>query len=441
MENEEKTVSLGEIFKVIFGKAWLLVGITVIFTLVFSLLVEFVYNREFQYYSVSYTLYYPGISSGNYPDGTTFRVANLVSLDTLNAVKSGAEGRFDSVDLQKMKEEDDITVRETTELNLSSAFTDYTSAFTERRFTITMSGKYFRDSEQAVDFIRAVAKYPVDYVNAIAQSDYTSNLKAYEEAETYESKISFLSAQSEYLQSLYTGLIATSSGDYKVNNKSLNTYLMEVSNIFSADTAKALLDEAAAEHFVVDAESYLKTLSSRESVLKKSQEANQSKIDALVAEMHAIYGDDLTGMNTDGFNVQIAALELENAAIRQELESIAATRSLIESNSEDPEHIEWQKSKEAFDATLADYRKLLDDATLKCKGVRIAVFGEKSYVEFDFNRIEPQGGIHIVVAVIVGLILGFILASVVICIRYLPKYLKSRGQTEDAQSPDPEKQE
>lgn len=430
MENDDKTLSLGEIFKIIFKRKWWVLCITLIFTVAFSTLIEFVYNRQAEYYSISYGINYPDISSGNYPDGTNFRVSSLVSLDTLNSVKENGGGKFDSVNLQKMVDEDDISIKEITEITLPSSLADITTAFTERRFTITMSAKYFKDSSQAVDFIRSVAKYPVDYVNGIAQSDYNSNLDAYEQADTYESKINFLSAQSEYLQHLYAALISNSSADYKVNNKTLNTYLLEVSSIFNKDTADALKDEALANHFVVDAEGYLKTLASRENVLNNLIEANQNKIDALKAEIRAIYGDDLTGKNTDGFNVQIAALELENAEYRQELKDIEETRNLIQSNSDDDEQIKWTADKKAFDKTLSNYCDLLRSATEKCKAVRIAVFGEKSYVEFDYNRIKAQGGIHIVIAVIVGLIIGFVLSGIIICAIDVPKYLKKRNESQ-----------
>ena len=261
MENGDKTLSLGEIFKIIFKRIWWVIGITLVFTVVFSSLIEFVYNRQAEYYSISYGLNYPDISGGNYPDGTKFRVSSLVSLDTLNRVKENGNGKFDSVNLEKMVGEDDISIKEITEITLPSSLAEITAAFTERRFTITMSAKYFKSSSQAVDFIRSVANCPVDYVNGIAHSDYNSNLDAYEQADTYESKINFLSAQSEYLQHLYKTLISTSSADYKVNNKTLNTYFLEVSSIFNQDTADALKEEAAANHFVVDAEGYLKTLS------------------------------------------------------------------------------------------------------------------------------------------------------------------------------------
>ena len=68
MENEENGVSISEIFKVIFKRVWWVVGVTLAFLLLFVLVVQFWLNRQQQTYTVTYTIDFPGIEEGVYPD-------------------------------------------------------------------------------------------------------------------------------------------------------------------------------------------------------------------------------------------------------------------------------------------------------------------------------------------------------------------------------------
>ncbi|MGN0818570.1 MAG: hypothetical protein ACI4L9_06330, partial [Candidatus Coproplasma sp.] len=85
---EERGISIGEIFKVIFKRAWWVLGVTVAFLLAFVLVVQLWYNHSKSAYNLQYTIEYPDSDTGLYPDGTAFRLSDVISLKTLNQIKA-----------------------------------------------------------------------------------------------------------------------------------------------------------------------------------------------------------------------------------------------------------------------------------------------------------------------------------------------------------------
>ena len=113
MENEESIITIGDIFRMIRKRIWPVIAVTVAFGILFFCAVQFWYNNNHQNYQMSYYISFPGLTSGAtqsmYPDGTAFRAEDTISLEVLNLVKEQGEGAFDSVDVEKMLEDDGIT--------------------------------------------------------------------------------------------------------------------------------------------------------------------------------------------------------------------------------------------------------------------------------------------------------------------------------------------
>ena len=96
-EREEEGITLGELFRVIFKRVWVVVGVTLAITAIAVLIVALLINTSRKEYRLEYTIEFPGHENSRYPDGTAFRYQNLLSLATLNAVKASDEA-FASVD-------------------------------------------------------------------------------------------------------------------------------------------------------------------------------------------------------------------------------------------------------------------------------------------------------------------------------------------------------
>ena len=80
MDNEEKGISIVEVFRLLYKRIWWVVASVIIFAALVSVIVQFWYNRQTQTYTVNYTIDFPGMSSGVYPDGTPVRYGSSVRL-------------------------------------------------------------------------------------------------------------------------------------------------------------------------------------------------------------------------------------------------------------------------------------------------------------------------------------------------------------------------
>lgn len=397
--DEERGVSLGEIFKIIFKRIWWALGVTAAFILIAALAVQFWYNPNHKTYSVSFDLDYPDGDSGLYPDGTTFRIAEFVTLSTLTAIKESNE-EFASIDLEKMIADDAIGIA-----------ADSTGEY----FTLTVSAKYFSSNAQAVDFIRTVVEYPVTKINRlVGNAAYSANLNAFNLAKTYDEQIAYLQAQMDYIDSLYADLIELYGQYYTVNGVSLGEYNLMLKNIFNEVDINLLNNELATNCYVKDEETFKNNYEYNIAVLTEEKTNNEASIAALKAERDEVERD------FDAFNEAIVDLVVRNSEIDIEIANLQKTYDLMG----DENNI---AAKVAFEEKLGQYVDKLTEATETFKQVRIAVYGEKTVVIFKSNRIEATGGVNVVVAAIAGAIVGFIVAGVVICIIDMPKFVRKRN--------------
>lgn len=159
MENQQYMITAGDVFHVILKRIWIVVIITLACALALFCVVQFYYNSSRQSYVAKCYISFPGLKSENaqslYPDGTVFRIKDLVSYDVLNEIKQDAGGKFNSVDVLAMTENGGITI---TQSDLSSSQAE---SGADLAVTLTVSAAYFSDSKQAQNFIAAVASYPV----------------------------------------------------------------------------------------------------------------------------------------------------------------------------------------------------------------------------------------------------------------------------------------
>ncbi|MDE6373096.1 MAG: hypothetical protein K2L72_01210, partial [Clostridia bacterium] len=350
---EDNGLTVGEVFKVIFKRIWWVVGAAAICVLVLVLVTQLWYNKTKQYYSVSYEIVYPDSASGKYPNGNEFIIADSISLETLTDIKNGKYSadnpdEFKNVDVEKMLEKDDVTVSQT----MVRAEDDTV----RRTYTLTVMAKYFSSEEQAVGFIKTVASYPVNRVNEIiAEREYWINLTTYENAQTYEDKISALQLQKDYLQSSYNML--------RVYDNHIDVKLAELYNLFTNVQKQALTDRLATNFYVLNTKAYIANAEYRKAFLNKSIEENQVIIEALKEERDkaqatqsgqssnaTTFAADIFDQDviTNAYDYRIAALTATNANYRNEIENIDKT--LGEINKYTQEGTPEYAAKQEFDA-------------------------------------------------------------------------------------------
>lgn len=193
MEQKEEGISLGEIFRVIFKKKWLLLGVTVVIMLIGVIIVQAFYNPSKEQYHVDFELEFPNRENGLFPDGKKVLYAEFISYENLEKAKSKDES-FSSIDVAKMLEKNDIDIKEET-IVLSNG-----ERVSTGKYTITVLKKYFTSSEQAANYMKALAYLPIDYVlTTSVKIRYDYNLQQALGSGDFASQVDCLIAQRDLL--------------------------------------------------------------------------------------------------------------------------------------------------------------------------------------------------------------------------------------------------
>jgi hypothetical protein len=421
---EENGVSIGEIFKVIFKRVWWVVGITAAFIIIFVLAVQFVYNPSKRTYNISYNFTYPNSTSGQYPDGTTFRLSDMTTVSTLQEIVKENGDKYSDIDISEMVTNDDITITVATDDDTGETY-----------YSFEVKASYFKNSTQAKNFIRDVIEHPVKKINSmIAQLKYDSNLSDFAEAKTYSDKLSYLKKQRDYLLNLYDDLINLYTQYYVVdeNENTLNDYRIALSKIFDEEDQTAAQNTVTQKYLVIDTERYKTNSVSEKALLERQYDYNDERLVALRAERKALLdavnvenSSSSTSVYTTPYDEEIASLVIQQRSIKESIDKIDKALEAIDS-------AEYAQQISTFNAELdAYYTQLVEQASV-IKSVRIAVFEEKTQVTYKTNTISLEGGLNIILAAVIGLVVGFIVAGVVICSLDMPKYLKERKEQEAA---------
>lgn len=439
---EEYGITLGEICRIIFRRVWWVIGVTAAFLLITVLLVQFWYNPNNRQYTVSYNIRFPDSSSGLYPDGTPLRVTDSVLLGSLTEIKSGtySEGEenapdFSDIDIEDMVENDAISLTAVTTEASDSGEAGWSG------YRLTVSHKYFKDSAQAVAFIKKIAEYPIDKAQYIVENAlYNYNLTQYDVGTTYEAKIAALINQKNYVMSIYDFIKNNYGETYRplgASDKTITDYINEASTIFDSRIQSAYYNTVTANYYVWDTETYKLTANASIEATRIEIANNEAIVSALEEKIAELDKNGTAFDQIEAYHEKIASYVERNTQLETSIKTTEETLAKIEIYENDPQAVE---DKAEFDAQLDSTRAQLATLTETAKSLRIATYQNESMVLYVNNTIETEGGINILVAAVVGAVLGFIIVSVVILIKDMPEY-KRRKYGDKIQSQTPETEE
>ncbi|MBR6789140.1 MAG: hypothetical protein IKM44_04980 [Clostridia bacterium] len=201
MEEKESMLSFGEVIKIIFKHYRLVLGVGIITGALAFFIIALIVNPLLTSYALTFSVDFSGIESGKYPDGRVYHAEDVLSCDSLERANALSSANVDLMCLQRS--------------NGISLFGE-TEAET---YTLVIKSTYFQSSQQATEFLRALADYPkARLLEGVAEADFSAHLSAYENAERREEKIACLSAQRNYLWQKYTRLMDVCSESYVVKN-------------------------------------------------------------------------------------------------------------------------------------------------------------------------------------------------------------------------------
>ena len=424
MNQEDVGITFKDLLKMIKKRIWIVLAVTLAVTIAVTCFVQFGYNASRRSYTVTYTLTTPALSSGIaslYIGDTQYKAEDFVGEEVLGQVKAAGGEAFASVDVAAIAKDGAVTVAQ------SSSQSEKNTA----EITISIPDTYFSSSQQAEDFIGALAEYTGTYaVDLLKDANFGVHIEGYQNSRvhTYEQKIDFLSEQQAEILRLYDVLIAaeneyfvvtyTNENEEKVSEM-LQMYRFDAESVFGEKTQEELIDEADVCGYILDLDYYRREADNRLSIL----DGMIANVDRQLAKLDAM----LRAPETDelwkpAIQEAMVPLYVQKADCLAEQAEINANKALSEEQN--------AENNAEFDAKLDSYAASLQEQVDILQAVCVQYMAGETIVSNE-NGVSFSGGVNILLAVIAGLVIGLFCAVVLV---YLLDAKKYRAEKEAALS-------
>ncbi|HBN12385.1 MAG TPA: hypothetical protein DD415_02080 [Clostridiales bacterium] len=405
-EIEEGGISLGDIFRTIFSQKWLALIVAVAVAVIGVVGLYFM-NKPKQEYVVSFVMKLPGSTdspdSYTYPDGTRFHFTDLMSSKNLQKVKAESQDYAD-IDVDKMVKNGDISIkRETLEVIADSKIY-------EINYTLSAKASYFKNSDIARNFMIALTELPAEHLKEM-EIDYDTYLSASAKAITYDTQLSYLQNQVNYISSLYNSFIGSYNGSFVVKDgKTLSSYKADIDVFISNNRAAQLKNEALENKYIKDGEKGQAALS------EYNSQAFELKRQLEVAE--------------NVYNELKALLEKTNPSAvfdnPQILEQQRTIQDLKQKQKDVNGYINEHKFDSSFDESVSALENEIRNFTSEFIDVASIVYSTASTVSFaNSTIITTEGGMSIMMSAAISIVAAIIIAAIVAYIVGWSKQKKS----------------
>lgn len=403
---EKEGMSLGEIFKIMFSEKWILLIVTLLVTILGTLALQ-LYSGAKSEYVVDFKLKMPGYSMADsyyYPDGEPFYYSTLVNEKTLEDVKA-SNPAFNDIDAKALANNGGISIK----LELPDA--DYVSVI-DGTFILTASARYFASSDEAKEFLRAVANYPCTYL-ATMQMKYDSNLILFDGADDYLQQIGYVQSQMNEIRSKLSSLISSYGANLIVEDgKNLNSYLREVNAYANSYEYANLKQEYTGEIIINDKG---EGVSNGEHVFRLLKQENIDNYKIQQGELkreleNAEYVLAQMRVNTDTqSNIvaiqqqaqKVTEIRDDKAVVDAILASVDAGRTVVDTDG-------------VFKARIDGVKAKLTEFTETLQRIEPIIYSKSSNANFmKSNIITATGGISVVKSVIISVVVAIVLAAVI----------------------------
>ncbi len=410
-QREEGSVSLKDIFSVIFSQKWIALIILIAVTVAGTAGIYFGSNVKDKTYKVSFVLTLPGSDEYSvnyqYPDGTAFRYSDMVSLSTLKKVKESSED-FSSIDVDAMAKKGDILIsREISETKTSAGNSTF-----ESTYTISAKARCFKSFDVARMFMQALAYTPGYYLSQM-KIDYSYTTIA-ENASDYVSTVTVLKQQLDDLLEHYEDLIESYGNNFVVDGeKTLQSYMRNLSTYIETNSELDNLITRANIGGYLKNESCISDFESRLKQAEKDLQDAQTTLNKMLSGTASDQPSSLTAIQTQSDLVNEFTRKVEY--LKNYLAN-AKFENGTDSSSQD--YTDYSNAKAAYEKDLNAGIASVGRFTDELQKVTSTVYKKLEAVSFtSTNIISIVGGRSIIwsfaVSLVAGLVLSFIIAYAV----------------------------
>ena len=454
IEEEKQGISIGDIFKKIWH-AKITLGVTFVAVMVVGVLgIQYLYSKPSEKYTAGLTYNFEGAAEGKYPNGTTFNYQSIISLDSLATIKDSNDS-YKDVDINGLVNDNAISItlvpQEVTSETGESTVTKLNT------FTFEASCSYFPNDTIAKSFISDLLNFQYTYAIGLYDAiDYDANLVLANSATTYESQITYLNAQAQYILTSYDELKELFGAYAYIKNPSesattpdtISSKITDLTRYFNSVNINALSAEATEKLYLkgsADNEDNIvqEVYNSLKSLLE-TYNYNQLLVDKLTKQFNELYqNNNIIISSPNDLQTKIEQLVTSNVSIKSQITSLAPkigyTFTDYNSETNTPAQIEktgeptYVFPDENYTNKVKEFSLKISEYTNELKEATKYISSTYSNTTFDYpNIIEKTGGFSIVLNLAVSFVVAVILACIVAGIKGHIDMQKEKANKEEA---------
>ena len=454
IEEEKQGISIGDIFKKIWH-AKITLGVTFVAVMVVGVLgIQYLYSKPSEKYTAGLTYNFEGAAEGKYPNGTTFNYQSIISLDNLATIKDSNDS-YKDVDINGLVQDNAISItlvpQEVTSETGESTVTKLNT------FTFEASCSYFPNDTIAKSFISDLLNSQYTFAIGLYDAiDYDANLVLANSATTYESQITYLNAQAQYILTSYDELKELFGAYAYIKNPSesattpdtISSKITDLTRYFNSVNINALSAEATEKLYLkgsADNEDNIvqEVYNSLKSLLE-TYNYNQLLVDKLTKQFNELYqNNNIIISSPNDLQTKIEQLVTSNVSIKSQITSLAPkigyTFTDYNSETNTPAQIEktgeptYVFPDESYTNKVNEFSLKISEYTNELKEATKYISSTYSNTTFDYpNIIQKTGGFSIVLNLAVSFVVAVILACIVAGIKGHIDMQKEKVNKEEA---------
>lgn len=426
IETEKEGLSIGDIFKRIWH-AKITLGVSFVVVLVgAALAIQYGYSKPQEYFTGSVIYKFSGSENGTYPDGSTFDYRTIVSRENLLNVQARDES-YKSIDIQKMVENNAIEISLTPLKGYNEEGEEITYQ-QSNNLTINCPASYFDTEALGKNFLRDVMLSPSrTAAEKIERVYYNANLELSYAAITYESQLSYLSAQRDYILNSYSTL-STVFGEgtpvtMAIDGVQTSVTIDQITNIinqyFESHNLSLLSTQASNNYYFKDVDgvpnaaaiSNLRTELQQQEIQLANAKTN---LDSLQDTWDKLYGNLMSGSG----NINITTdsnLSTQITNTRLEINSLEHSIAVIKNKlGEGDTNTSIKLAPEEYKTEIDDITQHLVDYTDDLKTNSIFLYdNELETYSVLPSYVEIEGGLSLILNAGISFVLAVIIACLI----------------------------
>ena len=437
VNNQEFSITFGDVMNTLFCKKILMLIIVAIVTLVGTLSLQFAYDKAHQIYTTRFNLNAIDLEEGVYIDGSKFDYREMISLTNLNKAKATDE-KFESIDTEGIVQSGAISISFNVVYDQEVLNAEKKAVVKDQYYEIKINRSAIGNEKLAREFVDTLVNIPIkENASKNQAADYTSNLVSYDASNRYDAQIEHLLAQLDMINEGYETLIEN-YGNVVSNGNNLTGYSKKAQTYFNEYAFANLQGELNQYGYIKDYEQngriyYIAIINDID-----QYKVGKLKLDQLIAQRdevlnkYAQMGGTIENTGLDAIYVQIADLSTELEDYKQNIRinlrrlaskyersaletEFAEALTILDMTDATKIYADIEKGNETeFKANLALFREKLGEFTEEYKTVSNDVVSTYSSVYYkDSSVIVVSGGLGTVKDLCISLAAGFFIACIV----------------------------